>query len=405
MKKNLLLLALFLSASLSYSFAQNTLDMLPSLSASGDNSSYDQGSKTITFSADGWTSDIGWWYSDQVGQGQDFSLYKNLVVDFEQAVDFTITLNVEYNNGATSSVATADPGATSVFVPLDATGKTDVKYIYLKAENAGSLTLKDAYMTDSEGGVSAEIISDFSQLPDGSDTGNPTQHPGWLVNGIMDEMAKAKYLVVETNGVGDNPNGFGGIQFDFQGNDGDAGTVSVGLPDWVQVNLNGDWVSYPRADGKTVSIAIDLGSVFGDQLSDFLKCTSWARIILAYYGGTSAFNGLGVTNVYLTGDFTKPAVATDLTGSSGTEYYGFIFDGAISGITGIPQVKQALSNVYGVEGGIIVNAANEKVSVYGIDGRLVKQTVIDEYGSTIPLSQGIYIVKVGSAKPVKVIAQ
>jgi len=70
---------------------------------------------------------------------------------------------------------------------------------------------------------------------------------------------------------------------------------------------------------------------------------------------------------------------------------------------GIPKVNSVVTNVYNTDGGIIVNGNNDIVSVYGIDGRLMKKTVAG-YNTTIPLSQGIYIVKVG-ANAVKVIVK
>jgi len=184
------------------------------------------------------------------------------------------------------------------------------------------------------------VIMDFSQLPDGSN--NNTQQ-GWLVNGILDSIASAKYFVIETEGVGDNPGGFGGIQFIFQGNNGDPATITV---DWTQVALNGNWVSFPRADGKTVSIAVNIKNAMGGKYDDFIQCTSWSRILIGYYGGTSAYDGLGLKNVYLTGDIDKPADAVDLAAN-----YGFIFAGSVTGeqpggtvaITGISLDQDSLS--------------------------------------------------------------
>jgi hypothetical protein len=75
----------------------------------------------------------------------------------------------------------------------------------------------------------------------------------------------------------------------------------------------------------------------------------------------------------------------------------------LAGGTGITTVKPVVSSVYNLPGGIGINAANEKVSIYGIDGRLVKQVVANR--SFVALSQGIYIVKVGAAKPVKVLVK
>ncbi|MCL1938160.1 MAG: T9SS type A sorting domain-containing protein, partial [Candidatus Azobacteroides sp.] len=242
-----------------------------------------------------------------------------------------------------------------------------------------------------------KIISDFSQL-DRADNGNQLTQQGWLVSGIMDDIAAAKYLVIETEGIGDNADGFGGLHLVFQGNDGDPANITI---DWTDRALNGNFVNFPRAEGKKVSIAIDLQNVIGDQYDDFLQCTNWARFILAYYGGASAFEGLALTNAYLTKDFDKPEGAVDLSG--GTDW-GFVFGGYVDcegTHTSIKTVKSAtVSSVYNTDGGIIVNAVNEKVSIYGIDGRLVNQVTANN--NFIALSQGLYIVKVGAAKPVKI---
>ena len=196
---------------------------------------------------------------------------------------------------------------------LDLSGGTDWGFIF-----DGSVT----DITVPEAPEMPVVISDFSKLDDGSN--NDTQQ-GWVVNGVMDSIAVAKYLVIETNGVGNNADGFGGIQLIFQGNN-DDNSIVVG---WTQRALNGDWISYNRENGKTISIAIDLKNVMGDQYADFLQCKGWARILLGYYpDGMTAFQGLGLTNVYLTGDFVKPEGAVDLSG--GTDW-GFIFDGSIAG--------------------------------------------------------------------------
>ena len=165
------------------------------------------------------------------------------------------------------------------------------------------------------------ILADFFTLEDAT---NNVRQQGWKVNGIMSEIAAAKYLVLETKGAGDGySDGFGGIQFIFQGNDGDPATLEVG---WTQRNLNGDWVTFPRAEGKTVSIVIDINKVLGDKYDDFLQCTFWARILIAYYAGylPTAFENLGLTGAYLIDDFEKPADAVDL--ASG---YGFIIEGTV----------------------------------------------------------------------------
>ena len=170
--------------------------------------------------------------------------------------------------------------------------------------------------------VSAEvivtnIIADFSEL-DRADNENNSAQQGWNVGGIMDKVSAAKYLVIETEGEGNNKDGFGGIQLIFQG-DGD---VNVG---WTEVPVNDGWTSFARAAGKTISIVIDIENAMGAKYSDFFGCTEWAQILLGYYGGTSAFEALALKNVYLTEGFDKPAGAVNLS-----ENYGFVFEGLIA---------------------------------------------------------------------------
>ena len=175
------------------------------------------------------------------------------------------------------------------------------------------------------------ILVDFSTLDDAT---NSNTQQGWLVSGIMNEINMAKYLVLEVEGEGDKKDGFDGIQFIFQGNDGDHATIEVG---WTQRNLNGDWVSFPCADGKTVSIVIDINNALGDKYDDFLQCTGWARILIGYYGSKpTAFESIGITNTYLIDDFEKPAGAVDLASD-----YGFIFEGSVAGSV-IPKEKENL---------------------------------------------------------------
>ena len=80
------------------------------------------------------------------------------------------------------------------------------------------------------------------------------------------------------------------------------------------------------------------------------------------------------------------------------------YDKSAAEQSGIVQIKPMITNVFSADGGIMVNANNEKVSVYSIDGRLVK-VAIAGFNTKISLTQGIYIVKVGTANPVKVIAK
>jgi len=68
------------------------------------------------------------------------------------------------------------------------------------------------------------VIMDFSGIPQDD---NSASQQGWkAVAPIIDQVAAAKYFVIETKGVGDNPDGFGGIHVIVQG--GDGGNVSLG---------------------------------------------------------------------------------------------------------------------------------------------------------------------------------
>jgi len=121
-------------------------------------------------------------------------------------------------------------------------------------------------------------------------------------------------------------------------------------------------------------------------------------------GKTAKAGSKGGTSVYTDGSLTSFNLALGI-GDNAIDYY---LDNVILTFvnqTGVVQVKPVISNAYGVTGGIVVNAINEKVSVYGIDGRLIKQTVATGFNTSIPLSQGIYIVKVGTDSPVKVVVR
>jgi len=187
------------------------------------------------------------------------------------------------------------------------------------------------------------IIGDFSSVSR-NDNGNWQQ--GWTVNGIVNKFAEAKYLVIETQGEGNNAGGFGGIDLIFQGG-GPSGDIG-----WKQVGLNsGGWTSFPRATGKTVSIAVDIKAVLGSDYNVFIDCVWWCNFFLQYAYGTSftAFEGLGLQQVYLTEDFAKPASAVNLDGS-----YGFIFEGSVAPpkkITSIIDFEDdALSTSYPIVG-------------------------------------------------------
>ena len=74
------------------------------------------------------------------------------------------------------------------------------------------------------------------------------------------------------------------------------------------------------------------------------------------------------------------------------------------GEAGIINIEKPKIKIYNTEDGIIVTANNEKVSIYGIDGRVIKQTVADN-NTHIALPRGLYIVKVGVSNAAKVLVR
>ena len=326
------LMALLVSASFTSAFATDPTK--PDLLAQGqvpdafwaatenaaDYPSYDTDNQTITFTlAD---SNISWKFGED-GQADQVAEYQTCTIEFEPVnFDFEfVVANWNWNGAGELKKITVPAGTSKATIDIPGPA-TNITIQFNGAETMpATLTLISVKLEKSDTVESnSPVIMDFSELPDG--TNNATQQ-GWLVNGIMDSIAEAKYLVIETEGIGDNAGAFGGFHLIYQGNDGNPANIEVS---WQDVSLNGDWQSYPREDGKTVSIAIDLKNVMGNEYADFLQCTNWARILLGYYGGASAMEGLGVTNVYLTTDFPKPAGAVDLAG--GTDF-GFIFDGSV----------------------------------------------------------------------------
>jgi hypothetical protein len=74
-----------------------------------------------------------------------------------------------------------------------------------------------------------------------------------------------------------------------------------------------------------------------------------------------------------------------------------------NGVTPVASADNAL--VYGVKGGIAVNAAEAtQLVAYRIDGRLAAQQAITAGETTVSLPAGIYIVRLG-ASTVKVVVK
>jgi hypothetical protein len=406
MKKTVLIFAALLM-SMGFSFANVDLTN-PDLMSQGpltqfwNNATYDAATQTITFPG-AWAG-AGWdfWTTSAIP-------WTTLTVEFTP-VDYDVLLTIQFNDGD-NSVTPVIPnspqvqskvaggqgiGTISIDIPAIAIGQ-----IVLQNSAAGDLTIISATLSNGAATPTGPVLKelpvpgDLNADPAASDY--DAKHPGWSVNTFMDTVAIAKYLVLETNGVGDNATGFGGIQMAYQG----GNTPSLG---WTQADLlSGGWVNFTRGNG-IVSIAINLQNVMGANWATFIQFPDWAQILIGYYPTTgSAIDGLALTNAYLTSDFAEPSDAVDLTG--GTDF-GFIFNGSVKDqvATAIPVVTVPASQpAYGVINGIVVNAANENVSIYGIDGRLVKQVVANN--QTIDMPKGLYIVKVGAQKAVKVVVE
>ncbi len=126
----------------------NTLLDLTNLNC-GWESSYDSGTKTITFG--------GEWKGRGWGWNFDYSDYSKVVVEFESA-EKSGHLSVQYNDGSdTTESADYDEGATSVEIDLNASLKSNISQIYLSASAASTLTLTNAYLVSNSGSQKAEF--------------------------------------------------------------------------------------------------------------------------------------------------------------------------------------------------------------------------------------------------------
>ena len=146
-----------------------------------------------------------------------------------------------------------------------------------------------------------------------------------------------------------------------------------GKPEALQVSSPDEWFVISITRDEICDENFNFGTKYDfnevDDLSEF-----WLGVGISVQGGTEYF----MDNIML-------ILGDNLTGK-------------------IAITPSIISKAYGTEGGIVVATNNEKVSIYGIDGRLVKQTVANP-NSFIPLLRGIYIVKVGEDKPAKVVVK
>lgn len=108
----------------------------------GWNANYDSSTKTITVKDGVDAGGKGWWFGESTGA--DYSHYDNVVIEFEPT---TSEGNVEVQyNGAENKKVNFYLGATCVVIPLDATGKSNIKCIQIAGGPNDTFILKAAYV-------------------------------------------------------------------------------------------------------------------------------------------------------------------------------------------------------------------------------------------------------------------
>jgi hypothetical protein len=341
MKKTLLLICALLLSLSSYS-KRESLD-IHNLTSGG--AEFDPTTATITWSSD-WDNK-GWWFGND--PGRDFSEWKEVVVVI-QPVDYDVKLIAEYNGNVSATDGTLFAGGSGkITLTLSEEGKADVMQIYLQDGVGGegkTLTLLEAYLTDGE-----------------------------------DEKPETVYQLSLT----DLSAGYGSSY--------DPATHTITFDDAWQGRGwwfgNTDFSAYDKVvvEFEPVEFSVQVVIQYNGDIEDTKSLVNTGATVVE---GTLDAAGKGdVMQIYLQ------------TSAAGTLTLKAAYLVGYLGIT--PVLVDNASSVRNVAGGIWVKESNEKVSIYGVDGRLVKQMVAD--GNAISLNQGLYIVKVGSAKPVKVLVK
>jgi len=369
-------------------------------------STTNDGKGSITFSG-AWTG-CGWWLSPP----KDFSAYNKFVANFVDPLPCKVQIVVEYGaplpadpTKYVSSTFDIAVGATTGEVDLDPANASQVRQIYFMSEDdctAGDVAaVKEAYFTSEVAAVVPSSVLDFES--DAVGTAYPV-----ISYGSGDITA-----VVEAD-----PAGGGGQSLHVKTTNWNLGVkFSVTLP-----------------EGKTLT---DLQKITFDFYLPSVANTPGGQTPNSYKGfnyffgasGTSFSPGSPTGNTgniianatdnpgqtWLPKEFV-PTLGDDLSQLNQFDFglglqidaVDYYFDNiafVLNDGTSIKAVPVVTSNAFGVQGGIVVNAANEKVSVYAIDGRLVSQTVVNGANTQISLTQGVYVVKVGAANPVKVVVR
>jgi hypothetical protein len=403
MKKTLLLICVMLFSAAVFA-AQYDLPLTgENPLTNGWDSTYDPATKTITYTGSwagrGWNLENG-----------DFSPYNQLIVKIESnAAAFNLILEYtgfNYEDPTTAHLSQSAPiaaGQTEAKIKLKSEYSNSIQQVYVQvagnasAETPVTLTLVEAYFTDeTDAPTVPSTVIDF----EADEVNAVYPSVGWSASDISATVAA-------------NPAGEGK-------------SLHVTATNW-NAAPRFHTVTFP--DGKTLAdvekLTLDIYLTSGENIDNH-----WKNIAF-WYGEEGASFGAGtpaatVTNPIKDGDngdpddtwLTKEFTPADmgLTGdllalntfdlalgihSNKANYYldniGFVLK-----TTGIVAVKPVVSSVRNIDGGIFVNS-NERVSVYGIDGRLIRQTVANH--NTISLNQGVYIVKVGATQPVKVLVK
>jgi len=389
---------------------------LTDLGTCGWNYTYD-GNGSITYSAE-W-SGCGWWLSPG-DVPTDFSSFKKLVVIFEE-LPFSIRINIEYENKVVATSFTdISAGLTKGELELNPEGASIVAQIYLQSGNGGigTIVVKEAYLTDGEDDVLSSVY-DFES--DAIGTVYPMMHAWGWPDGKSSAKVEADPLETSENSLKVNAGNYDGvvcfpvslptdftvaditeIQFDTYFGDIEEQYAAVELfiiPKSSQIGNGVNFNTYPvylkTADSES-------------KPSPVLQVSSpdeWYTISITREQICDETFNFGVNHNFDAVDaLSEFMFGIGINGPDGTEYYLDNIKFILDDNSGIKTVTPLVSNVIGVKGGVIVTANNEKVSIFGIDGRLIKYAVanIDTY---IPLQQGLYIVKAGAANATKVLVK
>jgi hypothetical protein len=341
MKKTLLLFFVLLFSAATFAVRYEL--PLANLGSSGWGDAIVDGSGSVTYIT-AWTG-CGWWLAPgDPNVPTDLSAYNKLVVNFE-ALPFPMRIVIQYADAADSQVD-LDAGVTTGALALDATGASKVTQVYLQSGNGGvgTIVVKEAYFTDGEDEeVTTTYELSLADLPSGYESSyDPATHT-----------------------------------ITFEG-------AWKGRGWWFGNNPGRDFSEYDKVvvEFEPVEFAVQIVIEYNGADATSVAVESGATSVEALLDEAGKVN---VMQIYL-----QSSAAGDLT----------LTAAYLAKVTGIIAPSVNISQVRNVPGGILINANNERVSIYGVDGRLVKQTIASS--NTISLAQGLYIVKVGAAKAVKV---